>query len=90
MSTIRVHCWITGEVQGVGYRFAATREAARLGLGGWAQNSSDGSVELECEGEEAAVQEFIAWCKRGSSDAAVDRCDVTTVLPRGDTLFTSR
>lgn len=90
MSTIRVHCRVTGEVQNVGYRFAATREAARLGLGGWAQNASDGSVEIECEGDEAAVNEFIVWCKRGPSAASVDRCDVTSILPRGDVLFTGR
>lgn len=90
MSTIRVHCRVTGHVQGVGYRFAAQQKAAQLGLGGFAQNESDDSVTVECEGEEAAVNEFIAWCQRGPSAATVDRCEVTTILPRGDITFTGR
>lgn len=90
MSTIRVHCRVTGDVQGVGYRFAAQQKAAQLGLGGFVQNESDGSVTVECEGEEAAVNEFVAWCQRGPSAATIDRCDVSAILPCGDISFVSR
>ena len=39
------HLRIHGKVQGVGYRFYATRVARRMGLKGWIQNNRDGSVE---------------------------------------------
>ena len=36
------HLRIHGKVQGVGYRFFATRVARRMGLKGWIQNNRDG------------------------------------------------
>ena len=44
-------------MQGVGYRFFATRVARRLGLKGWIQNNRDGSVEATVEGEKDAINE---------------------------------
>jgi acylphosphatase len=43
IETVRLR--ITGRVQGVGYRFWATRTAASLGLRGWVRNRTDGGVE---------------------------------------------
>ena len=39
-----VRLFITGRVQGVGYRIWCVREAGRLGLDGWVRNRRDGSV----------------------------------------------
>ena len=44
---LRIH----GKVQGVGYRFFATRVARRLGLKGWIQNTREGTVEAAVEGD---------------------------------------
>jgi acylphosphatase len=49
---IRIH----GKVQGVGYRFFATRVARRLGLKGSIQNQRDGSVEAIVEGGRSALR----------------------------------
>ena len=49
-------------VQGIGYRRWAEREAQRLGVWGWVRNVSDGSVELMIEGEDRAVNQFLAIC----------------------------
>jgi acylphosphatase len=41
---------ITGDVQGVGFRLFVQNKANGLGLGGWARNRSDGSVEVYAAG----------------------------------------
>ena len=42
---------ITGQVQGVGFRYRARYAAQTLDLTGWAQNEDDGSVTLEVQGD---------------------------------------
>ena len=68
---IRIH----GKVQGVGYRFFATRVARRLGLKGWTQNNRDGTVEAMVEGEKSAIDEWIEELKEGPRYAEVPRID---------------
>jgi len=62
---------ITGRVQGVGYRFYAQKKARELGLTGWVRNRRDGSVEALLQGDSAAVETMIAWCRRGPPSAVV-------------------
>jgi acylphosphatase len=80
---------ITGRVQGVGYRDWATAAARRLGLTGWVRNRRDGSVETLIVGDDWAVGEMIAACRRGPAMARVDAVDVEPVdldvLPEGFT-----
>ena len=66
------HLRITGRVQGVGYRDAMAVEAARLGIGGWVRNRSDGSVEAVIAGEEEGLQRLVDWARRGPPAARVD------------------
>lgn len=74
--TIRAIVRISGRVQGVFYRKATVETAQRLALSGWVRNLPDGSVEALFEGERAAVEAAIAWCRQGPPRAAVD--EVTT------------
>jgi acylphosphatase len=67
----RVHCRITGRVQGVCYRLYAREEAARRGLTGWVRNRSDGSVEAVAEGDEQGLEDFVRWCREGPPAARV-------------------
>jgi len=53
----RVRARVEGTVQGVGFRPYLYRVAGELGLGGFALNDARG-VELEVEGEGAAVERF--------------------------------
>jgi acylphosphatase len=76
MSTVRVRVRIEGWVQGVFFR-ASTRDKAReLGVNGWVRNLRDGSVECLIEGEQAAVEALVQWCRRGPPGARVE--DMTT------------
>ena len=52
---VRKHFYFSGRVQGVGFRYQATRLARGLGLTGWVMNLWDGRVELEAQGEEALI-----------------------------------
>ncbi len=67
---------ITGLVQGVGFRYATEREAARLGVHGWVRNRRDGSVEANISGSAEAVAAMIAWCRQGPLGASVDHVAV--------------
>ncbi len=62
---IRYHFRFTGRVQGVGFRWTATRAADMLGLTGWVYNAWDGSVEMEVQGDEESIAEMIRAIDRG-------------------------
>ena len=81
---------ISGRVQGVLYRRHAEREALRLGLGGFVRNLPDGSVECVVEGEQEALEAFLAWARRGPALARVDAVTVNEREPLGEERFQLR
>jgi acylphosphatase len=80
----RVHLVITGRVQGVAFRAYTVDEARRAGVAGWARNLPDGAVEVEAEGERAAVEALVAFCRRGPPAARVDHVRETWGPYRGE------
>jgi acylphosphatase len=83
MARVRVSFVVAGRVQGVFYRQSAVEEARRLGLDGWVRNLPDGRVEAEAEGERAAVEAFLAWCRSGPPSARVEGVSTTWGEPSG-------
>jgi len=71
MTIKRYYLRVYGLVQGVGFRYYAYRWAKTLGISGWVRNLDDGSVELEAEGEERELEEFIRRIEQGPSSAVV-------------------
>ena len=71
----RVHLIVHGRVQGVGFRYFVTREARALGLAGTVRNRADGTVEVEAEGDPAALDQLAAAVRRGPSGARVERVE---------------
>lgn len=67
---------IKGKVQGVFYRASAQQRAVELNLKGFAQNLPDGSVFIEAEGENPALEDFVEWCKKGPSRAVVTNVEI--------------
>jgi acylphosphatase len=59
-------------VQGVGFRWFVWREAERLGLGGFARNLRDGTVEVVSQGPDEALDRLEQALRRGPSGAQVD------------------
>lgn len=56
---------VKGHVQGVGFRWSASREARSMGITGFVRNQSDGSVYIEAEGWKEQLDVFAEWCKNG-------------------------
>ncbi len=67
---------VAGRVQGVAYRAFAREVASRAGLRGGVRNLDDGRVEVEVEGERAAVEAILDALRAGPPLARVDRLDV--------------
>ena len=78
---------VAGRVQGVFFRASAARQAGHLGVSGFARNERDGTVLIEVEGEPAAVDAFVAWCRVGPPGAAVDRVTVEPIAATGGAGF---
>ena len=76
---------VSGVVQGVYYRAGARREGSLRGLRGWVRNESDGSVRLRLQGEAAAVDAMLDWCRVGPPAARVSRLTVADA-PADETL----
>jgi acylphosphatase len=52
--------FVTGTVQGVGFRYFVQSKARNLGLCGFARNLSDGRVEVYATGDATALTELAA------------------------------
>lgn len=76
MRMSRAHVYIRGKVQGVFFRASTKDQASMLGLKGWVKNCLDGDVEAVFEGEKAAVDNIVNWCKKGPSGAFVANTNV--------------
>ena len=80
---IRVHVFVSGRVQGVGFRYSTMNKASRLGIKGWVRNVPDGRVEAVFEGSQKLVEEMIDWCQKGSRGALVKDVAVEYEQPKG-------
>lgn len=63
---IRRHMYVSGDVQGVGFRYRANYAAKGLGLTGYVRNLYDGRVELEVQGERELISRFLGEIDAGS------------------------
>jgi acylphosphatase len=70
---------VTGRVQGVGFRWTASREARDLGINGYVRNMTDGSVLIEAEGTREQLEAFTGWCRNGPG--YVESVDVDVFPP---------
>jgi acylphosphatase len=79
--TIARRYTVTGEVQGVGFRWSAQGEAERLGVVGRVRNRTDGAVEIVAQGDRVAMDAFAAWLENGPRFARVADVDAEPVEP---------
>jgi acylphosphatase len=77
--TIARRFTVTGQVQGVGFRWAAQGEANRLGVVGRVRNRRDGAVEIVAQGDRPAMDAFAAWLEEGPRFAKVTDVDAEPI-----------
>jgi acylphosphatase len=56
---VRLTAWVSGRVQGVGFRWWVRATALELGLVGFAENLADGRVKVVAEGDEDRLRELL-------------------------------
>jgi acylphosphatase len=69
---LRVHIWVTGRVQGVGFRSFVLQSGTLFGLTGWVHNLGYDQVETLAEGPRQVLERFIEVVKTGPRPARVE------------------
>ena len=80
----RVHVYLSGRVQGVGFRAFTSRTAQQLGVKGWVKNLADGRVEAVLAGSEEKVEQMLNKVKTGPRFAEVNDMQVEEEDYRGE------
>jgi acylphosphatase len=75
--------YVTGRVQGVGFRYFTQDVAVREGVTGYVRNLPDGRVEALVEGDLEAVTRVERAIRSGPSGAHVLHVDTDVLTPSG-------
>jgi acylphosphatase len=84
----RVHVFVSGDVQGLGFRQAIADKANEQGVTGWVRNLRDGRVEAVLEGPRDEVYRVVGLCRAGPKGARVSGVQVDREPPRDEKTFT--
>ncbi|MGA2489825.1 MAG: acylphosphatase [Anaerolineales bacterium] len=79
----RVHIWVTGRVQGVGFRAFVLQAGTLFGLVGWVHNLGYDQVETVAEGSRPVLERFTQVVKTGPRASHVDEVSVEWETPTG-------
>lgn len=67
--------YVSGTVQGVGYRYFARGVAQQLGITGYVKNLADGRVEVYAVGPESQLRALCEDLRRGPRYASVEQVE---------------
>ncbi len=73
---VEMQATVQGKVQGVMYRSYIQEAATKLGLVGYVQNQSDGTVFVVAQGIPDVLKEFVEYLYEGSSLSTVSTVGV--------------
>jgi acylphosphatase len=68
----QIHVNVSGNVQGVGFRYFSQMKAVQYNIRGWVRNCEDGSVEIVAEGTEDNLQLYLEDVRKGNPFSTVD------------------
>lgn len=80
---VRKRFRFTGRVQGVGFRTRAKYAARGMCITGWVRNDADGSVVMEAQGAEKAIDQMMIMINR-SDYIMIDSIESETIPPVED------
>jgi acylphosphatase len=80
----RVHIWVTGRVQGVGFRAFVATSAGFIGVTGWVRNTGYETVEAVAEGTQLQIEQFTRMIKTGPSVSRVEASRLEEETPTGE------
>ena len=78
---------VSGDVQGVGFRWSCRNEAVARGVSGFVRNLADGTVEAAFEGSADAVDRLVAWCRKRPAWGRVESIGVIEEPATGEQGF---
>jgi acylphosphatase len=81
---VRAHLWVSGRVQGVGFRAHVQWAGGQAGVTGWVRNLGYDRVEAVAEGGRLAMEKFIAAVRQGPRSSRVDDVRVEWETPTGE------
>ena len=81
---VRKHVYLSGKVQGVGFRAFTKRTAHGLGINGWVKNLADGRVEAVFSGAKEKVAKILEEVQKGPSFARVDNIEIEDETYQGE------
>ncbi|HEY0514108.1 MAG TPA: acylphosphatase [Thermoanaerobaculia bacterium] len=79
-----VRFWVSGRVQGVGFRWFTRKAAQELALSGRVRNLPDGRVEVEAAGEPGRLEAFRGRLRQGPPGARVTGLEEQEISPVPD------
>ena len=71
-----VHVYISGNVQGIGFRQFIKYNTEKLGIKGWVKNLADGRVEAMFAGDQADIKIMIEFSRKGPFLAEVKDIEI--------------
>lgn len=80
----RLRIYVSGVVQGVGFRYFTRKKAQEMGVKGYVMNLPDGRVLVVAEGDEQNLDKFISSLKEGPKFANVKSIEIVEEEYRGE------
>ena len=81
---VRIHIWVTGHVQGVGFRSFVQQSGVLSGLTGWVRNVGYDTLETVAEGRRDRLEKFAEAVKNGPRSGRVDEARIEWETARGE------
>jgi acylphosphatase len=80
---LRVHIWVKGRVQAVGFRAHVEFNSLQIGVLGWVRNIGRDTLEAVAEGTREQIEQFVEMVKKGPPASRVDEAQVEYETPTG-------
>ena len=81
---VRLHVYVEGRVQGVGFRAFVLDRAAGLSVTGWVRNTASHQVEVTAEGPRSECQKLLEYLRQGPRGSFITHVQQEWQPPTGE------